>query len=228
MWSWETIRESLGSLVPPYLRRGLLRLYIVIAVPWIAWFGFQTISALDQHGPVWRYVSAPLLSLLIVPVGAPILFFAIVWVFAGFRSSVPNQDDFPGLDPESVWDVLRKNPNFQKQKEMFEFQSLLCESGVDADELPNAQGEFGMTPSNPVPCKTVFGSNAYLDRLRAPDGSKVVYRRVGYLPSNITPQPVDAYVLYHSNGEKLATIYISPYQKRISGKAPRGDRKSVV
>jgi len=124
--------------------------------------------------------------------------------------------------PKTLWDIILQSSPLQEHRNMFKLQSRLCENGIDADEFPNGQGEFGMTPSNPIPCKTVFGSNAYLDRLRAPDGSKVVYRHVGYVPSNVTPQPVDAYGLCHSNGNKLATIFISPYQRRISCKAPRG------
>ncbi|QLG88417.1 hypothetical protein HQ393_13350 [Chitinibacter bivalviorum] len=124
--------------------------------------------------------------------------------------------------PKTAWDALNEDPVFQQQKELFEAMSLMCEDGVDADELPNGQGEFGVTPSNPIPCKTIFGSTAYLGCLRTPDGTKIVYERVGSFGSDASPHPVDAYEISHPNGEKLATLFISPYQKRISGKAPRG------
>jgi hypothetical protein len=124
--------------------------------------------------------------------------------------------------PKTVWDALNENPIFQQQKELFEAMSLMCEDGVDLDEMPNGRGEFGMTPSNPIPCKTVFGSTAYLGRLRTADGTKVVYERAGSVDSDVSPHPVDAYEVSHPNGQKLATLFMSPYQKRISGKAPRG------
>ena len=98
----------------------------------------------------------------------------------------------------------------------------MCENGVDADALPNGRGEFGMVASNPIPCRTVFGSTAYLGRLRACGGIKVVYKRVGSVSSDMSPHPVDAYEISHPNEQKLATLFISPYQKRISRKAPRG------
>lgn len=124
--------------------------------------------------------------------------------------------------PKTVWDDLKENPIFQQQKVLSDAMSLMCKDGVDADEMPNGRAEFGMTPSNPIPCKTVFGSTAYLSRLRTPDGTKVVYERVGSVASDVSPYPVDIYEISHSNGQKLATLFISPYQKRISGKAPRG------
>lgn len=124
--------------------------------------------------------------------------------------------------PKTVWDALNVNLIFQQQKELADAMSVMCEDGVAADELPNAEGEFGMTPSNPIPCKTVFGSTAYLGRLRTLDGTKVGYERVGSTTSSLSPHPVDEYEISHPNGERLATLYISPYHKRISGKAPQG------
>jgi hypothetical protein len=67
--------------VPHNVQRGLLRLYLVISVPWVAWFGFHILGALDRHRPV----SGAVWSLLIVPIGGPLLYLAAVWVIAGFR-----------------------------------------------------------------------------------------------------------------------------------------------
>lgn len=124
--------------------------------------------------------------------------------------------------PRSALDALQSNPAFQHQKELFDAMSLMCEDGIDADEFPNAAGEYGLVVSNPVPCRTVFGSTAYLGRLRAADGAKVSYERLGSTQSPVSPHPIDVYEVAHPTGRKLATLYISPYQKRISGKAPRG------
>lgn len=124
--------------------------------------------------------------------------------------------------PRSVWDELSDNPFFQEQTKLYETMLLMCHDGVDADEMPNGYGDFGLTPSNPIPCKTVFGSTAYLGRLRTFDGAKVIYERVCSTHSDQSPHLVDEYEISHPNGEKLATIFISPYQKRISGKAPNG------
>src|SRR5690606_7255353 len=124
-----------------------------------------------------------------------------------------------GDEGKSVWDALQENPIFQQNKALFDAMSAMCEDGVDADELPNGTGEFGLAPTNPIPCKTTFGSTVYLSSLRTPDGLKVAYRRTGSLTIDISPHPIDAYEISDPSGRKLATLYLSPYQKRISSRA---------
>ena len=122
----------------------------------------------------------------------------------------------------SVWDELNANPIFQERKALFDAMSLLGEDGCETDEIPGGHGEFGHSVTNPIPTKTVFGSTSYLASLRAPDGEKVVYDREGSLASPVSTHPVDAYVISHPDGRRLATLYLSPYHKRNSAKAPNG------
>ena len=77
--------------VPPHIRKGLLRLYVAVAVPWAVWYGVQVQDAIDRHRGQ-RYVSEAFRSLLIVPIGAPILFVIVVWVVAGFQKSARTSD----------------------------------------------------------------------------------------------------------------------------------------
>lgn len=130
--------------------------------------------------------------------------------------------DFLRRRPRSALEVLQSSPGFQQQKELFDAMDAMCEAGVDADEMPNGTGEYGLTPTNPIPCRTIFGSTAYLGRLRAADGAKVAYERLGSTQSPVSPHPIDMYGVKHPNGRHLATLYISLYQKRISAKEPRG------
>ncbi len=130
--------------------------------------------------------------------------------------------DFFKRKPKTVWDALQENPLFQQETELYEAMCLMCEDGIDADELSNGLGEFGLVPSNPIPCKTVYGSISYLGRLRTPDGTKVTYERSGSIMSDVSRHPIDVYDVSHPNGQRLATLFISPYQKRVSGKAPQG------
>ena len=44
-----------------------------------------------------------------------------------------------GGKPKSVLDALQSSPEFQKQKELFDVMSALCESGVDAMKCRTAQ-----------------------------------------------------------------------------------------
>jgi len=122
----------------------------------------------------------------------------------------------------SLWDELQENPIFQEQKALFDAMSKMCEDGCDTDEIPSGHGTFGYAATNPIPTKTVFGSTSYLARLRSSDGAKVVYEREGSLSSPVSPHPIDAYAISHPVGRRLATLYLSPYHKRNSEKAPRG------
>jgi len=72
--------------LPEHLRRGLLRLYVVVSVPWVAWFGYQLLDHLQR--PYYsraRHAAEAFWWLLMVPIGGPILFLVIAWVVAGFR-----------------------------------------------------------------------------------------------------------------------------------------------
>lgn len=124
--------------------------------------------------------------------------------------------------PRPARDAPEENPLLQQQKALFDAMSKKCEAGCDTDELPDASGEFGLSPTNPVPTKTIFGSTHYLSLLRAHDGARVVYERRGSGSSPVTPMPVDAYEIKHPDGRPLAMLFLSPYQRRNSQKAPRG------
>ena len=106
------------------------------------------------------------------------------------------------------------------QKQMFQEQTLMCEEGTDSDQLPNGYGEFGLSLSNPIPCRSILGSRVYLERLRTLEGIKVYCQRIGSYHSDVTRYPVDGYAVSHTNGTALATLYVSAYQKRNSERPP--------
>jgi hypothetical protein len=100
VWAWQRYGAERWLKSPEHIRRGLLRLYLVVAVPWVAWFGFQILI----NGPSWRYLSRAFWSLLVVPVGAPIVFFVAAWVVAGFQKPKMNFEiphSTPELDRQS-------------------------------------------------------------------------------------------------------------------------------
>lgn len=92
--------------------------------------------------------------------------------------------------------------------------------GVDADQIPGTIGEFGLDVNNPIPVKSVLGAMEYLENLTFSDGSKVKHERVGSTSSEYVKHPVDAYELSRDSGDKVCTIYLSPYHKRNSRKKP--------
>jgi hypothetical protein len=69
--------------LPDNVRVGLGRLYIVIVIPWIAWFGLRFLNALKRD----RRIEEELVPLWLVPIGLLIIFTVVSWVLAGFRRS---------------------------------------------------------------------------------------------------------------------------------------------
>jgi len=100
----ERLRKKWRSM-PAYIRKGLLRLYIAVAVLWIVWFGSQIVAVVNSHpyGPIWRYISQLFWTLLFVPVGGPIFLFIAIWVLEGFAKP---QIDFGNLRDRVATDIL--------------------------------------------------------------------------------------------------------------------------
>jgi hypothetical protein len=93
-FGWKHYGETIirdAAKVPRHIRRGFIRLYIVVAVPWIAWFGYKAYghfqSGDEDEG--WGAI----LALLVVPVGALILYFVVLWIAAGFRKRAEDKAD---------------------------------------------------------------------------------------------------------------------------------------
>jgi hypothetical protein len=90
--TWEFIGSYWHGL-PVHLRRGMTRLYLVVSVPWVAWYGYQLIDATQHDYYISRRVIPHAFWLLVsVPIGGPILLVVIVWVLNGFRAS-PNTSE---------------------------------------------------------------------------------------------------------------------------------------
>ena len=121
-------------------------------------------------------------------------------------------------------DALRATPGFGELDAVQLLMRRMSQEGdgVDADEIPGGIGEFGLSSRNHVPTDSILGSTAYLGCLRAEDGARVIYRRQGSTITDNAPGPVDIYALSHPDGRGLGTVYLCPYHKRISRKAPRG------
>jgi hypothetical protein len=146
-----------------------------------------------------------------------------------FRKQTKTAQDEMFKEMAKLLSSVERGPEYQAQRDLYDSMiNSMCANGVDSDEMPGGTGEFGLAATNPVPCKTVFGSIAYLSRLRAPDGRKVLYSRIGSVRSPASAHPIDKYEIGHPLGKKLADLYISPYGKRNSGKAPRGFTLTIL
>lgn len=116
---------------------------------------------------------------------------------------------------------ISKN-DYKELKNLFDMQKkLMGEQGTDLDVMPEGFGEFGLEITNPIPTSTVFGSNAYLGSLRTTDGIKVGYERIGSMSADNIPNIIDGYRIF-KNSEEICTLYLCPYNKKNSTKAPDG------
>ncbi len=93
---------------------------------------------------------------------------------------------------------------------------------TDQDEIPGATGRFGLEPTNPIPIHGIPNSRIYLENLVESDGGLIRFTRNGSVYVPLINFPIDEYLTYDLKGKSLATVFISPYHKRCSEKAPEG------
>lgn len=109
-------------------------------------------------------------------------------------------------------------------KALIQYQVESRKDGVDTDDIPKGYGPYGLCKTNPVPTRGILGSNEYLSRLRTKDGRSIESSRIGSMSAeDVTSGAIDMYSIT-SGGVSLATVYLCPYHKRNSGKAPEGFR----
>jgi hypothetical protein len=93
-FGWKHYGETIARYflrVPRPIRGGLIRLYILVAVPWVAWFYYRAYR--QSEGLNWDAFALAILWLLVVPVGALILYFVVLWIAAGFRKRAEDKAD---------------------------------------------------------------------------------------------------------------------------------------
>jgi len=116
------------------------------------------------------------------------------------------------------------NFNLEELKKIFEAFSSFGgnnDGGTSEDTMPEGYGEFGLEITNPIPVNSIIGNKLYLDRLWTTDNVKVTYERIGSMRAPNISSIIDGYEIY-AKGKKIATLYICPYNKKNSEKAPKG------
>ncbi len=122
--------------------------------------------------------------------------------------------DFFRTEEEKAAVILRKAA--------IRYRKLARKDGVDTDDIPKGYGPFGLCETNPVPTDGVPGSNDYLSRLRTKDGRPIESSRIGCTGApDVTSGIIDIYRI-RSGDENLGTVYLCPYHKKNSRKAPEG------
>jgi len=110
----------------------------------------------------------------------------------------------------------------KEMKELFFSELQTNTQACNTDEIPNTVGQFGLDPTNPVPVYFIPSSNIYLERLRTTDGQSIKWERDGSLSIPSIEKSIDKYKIFDNAGKFLTHIYISPYHKKTSKKAPKG------
>ena len=128
-----------------------------------------------------------------------------------------------------LFDIFGKKKKKEQEaaevlKAFIQYQVEFRKDCVDTDDIPTGYGPFGVCKTNPVPTRDVRGSNEYLARLRTKDGRPVESSRIGSMSAeDVTSGMIDMYNI-RSGGVNLGAVYLCPYHKKNSGKAPEGFR----
>ena len=76
----------------------------------------------------------------------------------------------------------------------------------EVDMWPNATGEFGRTPTNPILVNETWGEITYLSRLVTPDGQRMIFHRLGSGAGAL-----DIFELISVDGTFYARLYVDMY-----------------
>ena len=107
--------------------------------------------------------------------------------------------------------ILDDNPSVP-----YDFMRERREMG-EVDTWPNATGEFGRTPTNPILVNQTFGEITYLSRLQTVDGQRMIFHRAGSVAGAI-----DAFELVSGDGKFFDVLYVDMYHRHCSKIAPKG------
>lgn len=113
-----------------------------------------------------------------------------------------------------------------------DLKKLLSFSPLDVGEqLPNGYGEFGLTPTNPIPLAFNEPDTPYLSLLRTDFGKPIDWEIVEHLDTDVIPRAIrdaapnnkaiDKLNIF-VDGSDVATLFSCPYFARDSKMAPRG------
>lgn len=130
---------------------------------------------------------------------------------------------------ERIVQNLQKTQLPKEAQELFEILNKVNQGGpgTDQDTISDGYGEFGLEITNPIPVNSVFGSMEYLKKLRTSDGKIVENRRTGSMGADNIENLIDEYEI-SVDGQYLTNIYICPYHKKNSERAPKGFKLSPI
>jgi hypothetical protein len=237
MWIWKRFGATNWSRMPTNLRRGVLRLYLAVTIPWILWFAYR-ISDDAAHSSRRRYLEGDIVALLTMPLGVVVLYMIGGWIVDGFRR--PSPGNAKSVNSESPQGTRTDQPSppdgFPKYvdaifgKLYFLLQNdkaqidLLPEpyrskvlSGVACDEIAGASGEFGRDIHNPIPVNGPLGELIYLSNLRVANSQQpIMFHRLGSVGA------IDVFETVSFDAKVWDFLFFDLYHPRKSRRSPVG------
>jgi tetratricopeptide (TPR) repeat protein len=112
----------------------------------------------------------------------------------------------------------------EKTKEFIDAGFGTDNMGYDDDELPIGFGEFGRCMTNPIPVRGIASNEVYLRKLVTKDNKKIKWERIGSQISEVKgiDKPIDIYEVFTEDRKESEILYIFPYNRKTSNKAPEG------
>ena len=84
------------------------------------------------------------------------------------------------------------------------------------DVNPGATGDFGLCETNPIPVNGAIGELAYLSKLEAANGDRLLFHRIGAVGT------IDVFEAVTFSGGAWFVFFVDMYHPRKSRKAPSG------
>lgn len=120
-----------------------------------------------------------------------------------------------------LFDSFRKKENDLKidySTHPFHYKFL---QGENCDEISNVYGEFGRTPTNPIPIYGPKGLIIYLNKLRNSQGQPFLFHKLTNTVTAGLAEGVDAFEIVTIDNANWDILYFHMYHPRNSEKAPR-------
>lgn len=135
----------------------------------------------------------------------------------------------PGIDRNKLAAMVEMFLNDENMQNSFyrdtagpELFPHCVKKGPTPDELPEAEGEFGRSPNNPILCNGPIGEAVYLSKLvLAETKEKVFFHRLGSF-SGKGDCIVDGFELISMSGNFYDMLYLNMYYPGKSKKTPKG------
>lgn len=133
------------------------------------------------------------------------------WVVKPSTGLPPAVDDF-----YARIELLVSDDDYQNSLAPESVKDQIVE-GLNVDDIPGGNGEFGRSLNNPIPVNGSIGAVFYLSRLTFGESNQtMLFHRLGSIES------IDVYELVALDGSLWDILYFSMYHPRKSRKVPAG------